>query len=147
MRITADTTILVRTNAKAKGPAKELLDTIHACGSVLVLSQFLIDEVQRVLKYPRIQAVYALSESEIRQHIEYLQSFGELVTPAEGPPVVLKDPNDDPVVYTAIAGAADVICTVDRHFYEPNVLEFCYRQGIQVLSDLDLLRALRAEIS
>jgi putative PIN family toxin of toxin-antitoxin system len=110
----ADTTILVRTNAKATGPAKELLDTIRACGSVLVLSQFLLDEVQRVLKYPRMQAVYALGDAEIRQHIEYLQSFAEVVTPAEGPPVVLKDdPNDDAVIYTAIAGAADVICTVD----------------------------------
>lgn len=143
MRVTADTTILVRTNAKATGPARELLDTIQACGAVLVLSQFLLDEVQRVLKYPRMQAVYALSDAEILQHIEYLQSFSELVAPAEGPPVVLKDPNDDPVVYTAVAGAADVICTVDRHFYEPKVQEFCYRQGIQILSDLDLLRALR----
>jgi predicted nucleic acid-binding protein len=43
--------------------------------------------------------------------------------------VVLKDPNDDPVVYTAVAGGADVICTVDRHFYQPNVLAFCSRHG------------------
>ena len=146
MRITLDTTILVRTNAKATGPAKELLDAIQACGSVLVLSPFLLDEVQRVLRYPRIQAVYALSDAEIRQHIGHLKSFAEIVTPAEGPPVVLKDTNDDPVIYTAIAGAADVICTVDRHFYEPNVLEFCYRQGIQILNDLDLLQDLRQEI-
>jgi len=143
MRITADTTILVRTNAKATGPARELLDTIQACGSVLVLSQFLLDEVERVLKYPRMQAVYALSDAEIRQHIEYLRSFSEIVAPAEGPPVVLNDPNDDPVIYTAVAGAADVICTVDRHFHEPNVQEFCYRQGIRVLSDFDLLQVLR----
>jgi predicted nucleic acid-binding protein len=90
-----------------------------------------------------MQAAYALSDAEMRQHIEYLRSFSELVAPAEGPPVVLKDPNDDPVIYTAVAGAADVICTVDRHFYEPSVQEFCYRQGIQIVSDFDLLRTLR----
>lgn len=98
------------------------------------------------MKYPRLQAVYALSDAEIRQHIEYLRSFSELVVPAEGPPVVLRDPNDDPVIYTAVAGAADVICTLDRHFYVPNVQEFCYRQGIEILNDLDLLHALRQEI-
>ena len=63
--------------------------------------------------------------------------------PAEGPPVVLKDPNDDPVVYTAVAGGADVICTVDRHFYQPNVLAFCSRHGIQLMTDIELLHALR----
>src|ERR1035438_2035098 len=97
MRITLDTAILVRTNVKATGPAKELLKTIE-----------------------RIQSVYRLTDADIQQHIEYLQSLGEIVVPAEGPPIILKCPDDAPVVYTALAGAADGICTVDRHFYEPN---------------------------
>lgn len=75
MRITLDTAILVRTNTKATGPAKELLNTIQRCGSVLVLSPFLLGEIDRVLRYPRIQALYGLTSSEIQQHIEYLQSF------------------------------------------------------------------------
>lgn len=57
MRITADTAILVRTNVKASGPARELLDTIHHSTAVLVLSPFLLREVERVLRYPRIQAI------------------------------------------------------------------------------------------
>ena len=146
MRITPDTTILIRTNAKATGPAKELLDTIQRCGAVLVLSPFLISEVERVLKYPRVQNIYALSDAEIRQHVEYLRTFAEIVAPAEGPPVVLKDPDDDPVIYTAIAGAADVICTLDRHFYDPNVIAFCSRQGIRILDDVELLHTLRQEL-
>jgi putative PIN family toxin of toxin-antitoxin system len=146
MRITLDTAILVRTNVKATGPAKELLKTIERSGSVLVLSAFLIREVGRVLKYPRIQSVYQLTDADIQEHIEYLESLGEIVAPAEGPPIVLKCPDDDPVVYTALAGAADVICTVDRHFYEPNVLEFCSRYGIRIMDDVELLRILRQEI-
>jgi predicted nucleic acid-binding protein len=89
MRITLDTAILVRTNVKATGPAKELLKTIERSGSVLVLSAFLIREVGRVLKYPRIQSVYRLTDADIQQHIEYLQSLGEIVVPAEGPPIIL----------------------------------------------------------
>jgi putative PIN family toxin of toxin-antitoxin system len=145
MRITLDTAILVRTNVKATGPAKELLKTIERSGSVIVLSAFLIREVGRVLKYPRIQSVYRLTDADIQQHIEYLQSLGEIVVPAEGPPIILKCPDDDPVVYTALAGAADVICTVDRHFYEPNVLQFCSRYGIRIMDDVELLRTLRQE--
>jgi predicted nucleic acid-binding protein len=89
MRITLDTAILVRTNVKATGPAKELLKTIERSGSVIVLSAFLIREVGRVLKYPRIQSVYRLTDADIQQHIEYLQSLGEIVVPAEGPPIIL----------------------------------------------------------
>jgi putative PIN family toxin of toxin-antitoxin system len=143
MRITADTAILVRMNARATGPAKELLDTIQNCGAVLVLSRFLLLEAERVLKYPRMQAVYHLDDTAIRQPIEYLESFAELVIPAEGRPIVLRDPDDNPVIYTALAGGADVICTVDRHFYDPDVLAFCARHGIQTMTDIQLLHALR----
>jgi putative PIN family toxin of toxin-antitoxin system len=143
MRITLDTAILVRTNAKAKGPARELLKVIQQQGARLVLSPFLLEEVQRVLRYPRMQAIYHLDADDILEHVQLLESLADLVIPAEGPSVVLKDPNDDPVVYTALAGQADILCTVDRHFYEPNVLSFCARHGIQLMTDVELLRALR----
>jgi putative PIN family toxin of toxin-antitoxin system len=145
MRITIDTAILVRTNAKATGPARQLLDIIQQCEAVLVLSPFLLQEVERVLGYARVQAIYQLSDAEIRQHLEYLQSIAEIVIPAEGPRVVIKDADDDPVIYTAVAGGADVICTVDRHFYEPDVLAFCSRQGIQLMTEVELLHALRTQ--
>ena len=143
MRITLDTAILVRTNARATGPARELLKFIQQLGARLVLSPFLLDEVQRVLWYPRIQAIYKLDTNDILEHVQLLKSLADIVVPAEGPPLVLKDPNDDPVVYTALAGGADVLCTVDRHFYEPYVLSFCARYDIQVMTDVELLHALR----
>jgi hypothetical protein len=55
---------------------------------------------------------------------------------------VLTDPNDDPVVYTAVAGGADVLCARDRDFYDSNVLAFCAREDIRVMDDLALLKIL-----
>lgn len=124
-------------------PARELLKVIQQQGARLVLSPFLLDEVQRVLWYPRIQAIYKLDTNDILEHVQLLESLADLVVPAEGPSLVLKDPNDDPVVYTALAGGADVLCTVDRHFYEPNVLSFCARYDIQVMTDVELLGEIR----
>jgi predicted nucleic acid-binding protein len=54
----------------------------------------------------------------------------------------LADPKDDPIVYTAVAGKADVLCTLDRHFQSPAVLDFLRTHGIRVLSDVELLREL-----
>jgi predicted nucleic acid-binding protein len=128
------TLAMVSERLSEKHGAKELLDTIRCCGAVLVLSPFLIREFERVLKYPRIQALYR------RHPTAHCQSFAEIVTPVEGPPVVLNDPDDDPVVYTALAGGADVICTVDRHFYEPNVPAFCCLASNHSSSQVDGFR-------
>lgn len=103
MRIAVDAAILIRGNARASGPAKDLLQVIPETGSRLVLSPYILGEIDQVLRYPRIQALYHLSDGEIRRYFRFLESIGDIVDPAEGPGVVLKDPNDDPVVYTALA--------------------------------------------
>ena len=95
-----------------------------------------------MMRYPRMQALYPMSDADIDGHIKYLESFAELVVPWQGPPVVLMDPDDDPVIYTALAGGADVICTLDKHFQEPAVRSFCSRHRIQIMSEFELLRTL-----
>lgn len=143
MRIAVDTAILIRANGKATGPAKDLLQAVPDSGSRLVLSPYVLGELDRVLRYPRIQALYRLTDDEIWRYLRLLESIADIVDPAEGPPIVLKDPNDDSVVYTALAGQADILCTVDKHFYEPNVLAFCARHGIRLMADIELLHFLR----
>lgn len=89
-----------------------------------------------------MQALYELSPDEIREHIAELISVAQIVDPVVREPVVLKDPQDDPVIYTAVDGRAEVLCTLDRDFYEPGVTEFCRKHGIAVMSDVELLRSL-----
>ena len=98
--------------------------------------------MERVLYYPRMQALYDLSPDEIREHIAELVSIARIVDPVVREPVVLNDPQDDPVIYTAVDGRAEVLCTLDRDFYEPGVIEFCRKHGISVMSDVELLRSL-----
>ncbi len=147
MRITPDTSILARANTKAYGPAREFLATVESYGARLVVSPYLLQELARVLRYPRIQAKYRLTDEDIQEHIDNIITKSDVVIPAEGRPIVLDDPNDDPIVYTAIAGQADVICTIDKHFFDPAVLHFCARHHIRVMSDIDLLAALRGSIT
>ncbi len=125
MRIVLDTAILIRATAKATGPGRRLLERIAAGRHQLIASPFLLEETERVLNYPRMQALYGLRPSEIREHLDFIQSVAEILDPVVSAPVVLSDPNDDPVIYTAVAARADVICTRDADFYQPAVLEFC----------------------
>ena len=142
MRIVLDTGILVRANAKASGPARLLFERVAAGGHHLILSPFLLEETARVLNYPRIQALYGLSPAEIEEHIDLLTAVAEIVDPVPGEPVVMKDPHDDPVVYTAVAGSADVLCTLDRDFYDPGVIGFFRAHNIAVMGDVELLQLL-----
>ncbi len=59
MRIAVDTAILIRGNVRATGSAKDLLlKAIPDSGTRLVLSPYVLAEVDRVLRYTRIQALY-----------------------------------------------------------------------------------------
>ena len=53
------------------------------------------------------------------------------------------DPADDPVLYTAADGKADILCTRNiRHFDAPAARSFCAERGIRVMTDLAVLHDL-----
>jgi hypothetical protein len=97
MIVTLDASILV---APPSGPparpgswSMPWVDPDH----IIALSHFILGRVSRVLSYPRMQALYRLNAEEIEDHVRLLQSVSCIVEPASGLPVVLSDPDDDPV--------------------------------------------------
>ncbi len=124
MRTVLDTNILVRANVKARGPARDLLLKIAYSDHVIITSPFLLREVERALAYRRLQKLWRLSLPDIQEHVQFLVRISELVHPVIGAPVVLTDPNDDPVVYTAVYGKADALCTLDRDFSSRGLSRF-----------------------
>jgi len=52
---------------------------------------------------------------------------------------VLSDPMDDPVIYTAVAAGADILCVKDRDFYAPSVIAFCQGEDFRVMDEIALL--------
>src|ERR1700684_13378 len=72
-----------------------------------------------------------------------LADVADMVEPVIVRPLVLSDPADDPVLYTAADGKADVLCTRNiRHFDVAEVRSFCAVDGIRVMTDLDVLQDL-----
>lgn len=127
------------------GPALRVLDAVLQ-GHTLVLSRFILDEFQRVLLYPRIQSRYQITPDEIARFADDLAEVAHLIEPTIVKPLVEFDPDDDPVLYTAAEGEADILCTRNiRHFGSPAVKRFCDEHGIRVMTDLDVLRELFPE--
>ncbi len=63
MKIVLDTTILVRAHEHSHGLARELLITVVDGKHTLLLSNEMLHELARVLRYPRLQAFYHLEEA------------------------------------------------------------------------------------
>lgn len=67
-----------------------------------------------------------------------------MVEPVIWEPVIPFDPDDDPVLYTAADGNAEILCTLNtKHFGTPEAAAFCGVRGIRILTDVELLLELR----
>lgn len=146
MRIVLDTNILVRAHANARGPARELLLLIaRGPEHTLLFSPFIFLELERVFGYDRVRKATRLNPDEIAEYLRYLRStqVSEWVFPGVAPRIVPSDEEDDPIVHTAVVGRADALCTLNRHFYDRSVIEYCKERGVLIANDVELLNTLR----
>ena len=143
MRVVLDTNILARSSYRLEGPAAEVLERVTAPPHVLILSAASLEELARVLDYPRFRAFHKLSDEKIGELIVKLQREALVLDPPADEGRVMNDPGDAAVVAAAVAGRANVICTLDRHFYGDKVRGYCGERMIEIMDDVKLLGWLR----
>ncbi len=143
MRIVLDTAILVRAQAGTKGLARDLLLRVIESDHVLLISDPMLYELAKVLRYPRMLALHILSEGRIYDYIGFLREAAEIVHPNPLLITPIRDVNDTVVMQTAIIGEAKVLCTRDQDFFDPAAEPFLRRAGIAVLDDIALMQRLR----
>jgi len=136
--------VLVRAMGNAVGPARSvflrLLDPPHA----IVVSDFLLDELRRVLNYPRVQRIHGLSTEGVEHYVRDIEAVAEIVDAPRPLFHVRQDPDDDPIVAAAVYGRVDALCTLDRHLHRPEVASFCAQFNVRILTDVELLAELHA---
>ena len=86
MRFALDSNILVLAVTSPLGPALRLVDLVLE-SHTLVLSSFILDEVERVLPYPRIQSRYRITADEAIRFTRNLSEAAHLVEPTLLKPV------------------------------------------------------------
>ena len=143
MRIVFDSNVLVRAFAWESGPANAALYAVLASAHTLILSSEILYEVSRVLRRPRIVKVHQRPEDEIYRYAEALRGSALFVPLQTSRAIPIRDAKDAAVIETALAGRATAICTRDRDFFAEPAAGFLEASGIELLTDLDLLRRLR----
>jgi putative PIN family toxin of toxin-antitoxin system len=113
IRAVLDTNLLVSYLLTHRPPIATLIDDHlaqeHFC---LVTAVTLLEELNRVLCYPRLQRYYT---EEIRvQYVALVAALSEVVEWPERVPHICRDPDDDWVIACAVVGRADLIVSGDR---------------------------------
>lgn len=142
MRVVLDTNILVRAFVSSDGLAYDLVQTLLASDHVLVVSNEMLAELTRVLRYSRLQAEHGEAEEGVYDFATLLRHAGEPVPLDMLTVAPIRDPADVIVLQTAICGRANILCTMDRDFYAPPASIFLAHRGISVVSDRQLMQLL-----
>lgn len=144
MRITLDSSVLFGAFGPGRERGQSLLRALFTGGHELVLSNEILAETSRVLRYPRIRSRHGLTDGDVYDFVEGLRSLAIIIT--LNPLVItpIRDSNDIIVMQTALIGTVDVLCTRDKDFHNPPALEFLKEAGITVLTDAQLLARLRS---
>lgn len=141
MRVVLDTNVLARALPGRNNAAELVLLAASAPPHVLIVSEFLLDELERVLRYERQRKIHGLDDRRISDFVDRVRSAAVVVPvpAATADAVVLSDPNDDPIVATAVLGQAEVLCTWDRHLYQAAVMQYLYQLHVRVMREAELL--------
>lgn len=143
MRVTPDTNVLVRAHPRSRSTARKLVVALIEGGHTLLLSNEMIAETVKVLRYPRLQKRFALTDEELYDYAQFLRQVSQTVILTQPYLAPLRDPDDLDVLQTAERGAADVLCSNDKDFHDdPTVLGYCAARGIEVCREETLLARL-----
>lgn len=144
MKIVLDTNIIARAVTSPSGLAAEILSRSIEDGNLLCTSTFMLAELDRVLRYPRLQKIHGLTDSKIEDFVRSIQQVALVVDvePAKSPSVT-RDTDDDPVVETAVRTKSDFLCSVDKDLLTQPVVDHCLTFGIRAVTDIKLIAILR----
>jgi putative PIN family toxin of toxin-antitoxin system len=144
VRILLDNAILVRASATKSGLARDLLLQIVESKHVLLLSNEMLYELAKVLRYPKMLALHGLSEERIYDYIGFLRKVSQIIGLSPLFTAPIRDANDIIVMQTAILGDADVLCTRDQDFFHEPAIAYLSNLGVAVLDDIALMHRLRS---
>lgn len=138
MKAVLDANVFVSALINTRGKPRQILDLWREEAFELILSAAILDEIGRVLRYPKIAALHKLAEPELQEFLALLGEEGHVVEPVERLQVSPDEP-DNRYIECALAGGADYLVTGDKLHLLP-IGEY---QGMQIVSPAMFLAVLQ----
>lgn len=117
MRVVFDTNLFVSYLLRHSHPIATLIDVHFVNGDFVLLTAVpLLQELERVLGYPKLQKYY--TEEEKKRFLALISAVSKIVDLPERIPRICRDPDDDWVIACGVVGAADLIVSGDSDLLE-----------------------------
>ena len=129
MKVVLDANVYVSSMVNMQGNPKRIISAWQQGTFDVMISSPILEEIGRVLRYPRIVKRHKQDETVIQRFLKLLENEATVVEPSEVLGVVIEDESDNRYVECAIAGKAQYIISGDNH-----LLNIADHRGIVILS-------------
>ncbi len=138
LRVVLDINVIVSGTISNHGAPFQILEGWRRGEFIAIVSEPILQEIERVFHYPRIKDRRHLTDQDIETVLQLLRRYG-LNAPAElRIKAITEDPDDDKFIAAAIEGGADYIVSGDCHLKALS----SYRE-IKIVSPSEFVRILR----
>ncbi|GAF75782.1 unnamed protein product [marine sediment metagenome] len=137
LRIVLDANVFVSALINPRGKPAQVLNYVFENKIRLFTSPSIIEELQRVLSYPKLVERHGLEKGELKEFVSDLLSIMALVEGKKAINVIVEDPADNNYLSCALDAKADFIVSGDIHLL--NLREY---EGTQIITPTQFLEML-----
>jgi len=140
MKAVLDANVYVSSLLTRGGNAKKIIDLWEGEAFELIISEPILDEIGRVLLYPKIVKIHGKNAGDVENYVALLRKTATVVAPGRRIDIS-SDESDNRYIECAIEGSADFLVTGDKKHLLP-IGEY---RGIQIITPATFLALLQAE--
>jgi len=140
LKIVLDTNVFVSALINPRGKPAQILNYVFENKIRLFTSPSIIEELERVLSYPKLVKRHGLEKQELKKFVSDLLSILSLVEGKKAIEVIAEDPADNNYLSCVVDAKADFIVSGDIHLL--NLREY---EGIQIITPAQFLEMLEKE--
>ncbi len=122
MKVVLDSNVLLSGLARPDSEPGKIISAWDNHSFEVVISEFQLAELARVLKYPKVEKLLKWNEVQIQAFIRQLYLRVEVVDIALVKQEVPTDPDDSPILASLIAAKADYLVSGDGDLLAPGNL-------------------------
>jgi len=138
IRAVLDANVLVCAILSPKGIPAKILTAWRAEEFSVVVSEAIVSEIGRVLRYPKIKRHHRWPEKQMLTFLEDLAHLSVFTPGSLSLSVIADDPADNRYLEAGLEGEADYLVSGDEH-----LLGLGSYQGIQIIRPREFLTALK----
>jgi len=138
IKVVLDANQFVSALLKQASNSSLIIDLVHSEDVRLLVSEKIITEIDRVIRYPKVKKIHRRSDSNLDAFIIKIVRVAQMVPGTLKLRVIEEDPTDDKYLECAIEGGADFIISGDRHL--KNLWSF---REIPIVSPAEFLKRIK----